>query len=146
MIFPAPKSALPWNPPVTMTLPAKSAAAYRKIWTSAGSPLLVHHLALAAALQAELGDTVKVVAAMRYGSPSITAGLQTLKAAGIDRILVLLVGAGLRLEGTGEPIELRAIGEPCALGGGAQRVVPRGEQPTPCHVGRPGQYMCSGPG
>jgi environmental stress-induced protein Ves len=38
---------------------------------------------------------------------------------GVDRILVLLAGGGLRLSGSGEPIELRALGEPCAFDGGA---------------------------
>ncbi len=37
---------------------------------------------------------------------------------GVDRILVLLAGDGLRLEGTGAPIELRACGEPYAFDGG----------------------------
>jgi ferrochelatase len=85
--------------------PAKSAAAYRKIWTSAGSPLLCHHLALATALQAALGDAVKVVAAMRYGSPSIATGLQTLKAAGIDRILILPLYPQYSSAATGSTLE-----------------------------------------
>jgi ferrochelatase len=69
--------------------PARSAEAYRKIWSEDGSPLLFHHLSLAQALQTELGEGVQVVPVMRYGNPSIASGLATLKAAGIDRILVL---------------------------------------------------------
>ena len=40
--------------------PRRSAAAYAKIWTPQGSPLLVHGRALAEALQKLLGDRVPV--------------------------------------------------------------------------------------
>ena len=68
--------------------PARSAAAYGKIWSEEGSPLLVHTLAQAKALQQKLGETVRVVPAMRYGNPSIAAGLEKLREAGCERILV----------------------------------------------------------
>ena len=68
--------------------PARSAAAYGKIWSEEGSPLLVHTLAQAEALQRKLGETVRVVPAMRYGNPSIAAGLEKLREAGCERILV----------------------------------------------------------
>lgn len=87
------------------TRPAKSAAAYRKIWTAAGSPLLVHHRALAEAVQESLGDGIKVVAAMRYGQPSIANALATLKAAGIDRILVLPLYPQYSSAATGSTLE-----------------------------------------
>jgi ferrochelatase len=70
--------------------PAKSAHAYRAIWDAVrGSPLLYHSRDLAAAVQARLGDTWRVELAMRYGSPSIAHGLEALRAAGVDRIVVL---------------------------------------------------------
>ncbi|RTZ74079.1 MAG: ferrochelatase [Gammaproteobacteria bacterium] len=68
--------------------PARSAAAYSKIWLEEGSPLLVHTLAQAEALQRKLGEAVRVVPAMRYGKPSIAAGLEKLREAGCERILV----------------------------------------------------------
>ena len=68
--------------------PRRSAEAYRKIWSDEGSPLLVHTLNQARALQERLGDGVKVVPAMRYGSPSIASGLKQLREAGCERILV----------------------------------------------------------
>jgi ferrochelatase len=66
-----------------------SAAAYRQIWTDQGSPLLVHGRALAAKLQARLGDGVRVELAMRYGSPSIAGALDRLERAGATRLVLL---------------------------------------------------------
>ena len=68
--------------------PAVSAAAYQKVWTDEGSPLRVHGLALAKALEQELGDGHRVVLGMRYGSPSIRDGLEALSRAGARRIVV----------------------------------------------------------
>ena len=85
--------------------PAKSAHAYRQIWTDQGSPLLVFHQALATAVQAELGDTITVAAAMRYGEPSIRAGLETLKQADVDEILVLPLYPQYSSSATGSSLE-----------------------------------------
>jgi len=75
------------------TRPRRSAAAYEKIWTADGSPLLHITLEQAAKLQTlldeDLDQPVKVVAAMRYGNPSIGIGLEQLRQAGARRILVL---------------------------------------------------------
>ena len=75
------------------TRPRRSAAAYAKVWTAAGSPLLVISRQLQQALQRELdghaGAPVKVTLAMRYGKPSIAAGLAELRAAGVRRVLVI---------------------------------------------------------
>lgn len=65
--------------------PRVAAAAYRKIWTEAGSPLLVHGRALAGKLQERLGETVQVELAMRYGEPSIESALERLDRAGVSR-------------------------------------------------------------
>ena len=84
--------ALLWQPIlrgiILNTRPTKSAHKYASIWTRDGSPLLVHTLRLAAKLEAALGDT-RVVTAMRYGHPSITAGLETLRTAECDRLVIL---------------------------------------------------------
>jgi len=75
------------------TRPQRSAHAYAKVWTDEGSPLLVISRRQCAALQAGLqelsGTGVKVVLAMRYGKPSIAAGLDELRQAGARRLLVL---------------------------------------------------------
>jgi len=84
--------ALLWQPIlrgiILNTRPAKSAQKYASIWTADGSPLLVHTQRLAARLETAL-DGSKVVAAMRYGQPSINAGLETLRNAGCTRVIVL---------------------------------------------------------
>ncbi len=73
---------------ILTTRPARSAEAYRKIWTDEGSPLLVHTHRQAAGLQERLGERVRVEAAMRYGNPSIAHGLERLREIGCRRILV----------------------------------------------------------
>ena len=73
--------------------PARSAAAYRKIWTDQGAPLLMHSKAIADGLHRQLSDRglgrVNVQLAMSYGKPSIEAGLQALYSKGARRLLVL---------------------------------------------------------
>lgn len=65
----------------------QSAAKYAAIWTEQGSPLLTWSRRQAAALAEVLQLPVRV--AMRYGAPSIGAGLDALVAAGARRVLVL---------------------------------------------------------
>ena len=73
--------------------PRRSAAAYRKVWESEGSPLLRHTKDQATALQnaltAQLGDRFVVDFAMRYGQPSIDTTLQSLLERGVTKLLVL---------------------------------------------------------
>jgi ferrochelatase len=73
--------------------PSKSAKKYASIWTKDGSPLKIHTEQQAKLLKGLLGqrgrDGVLVDWAMRYGSPSIAATLDKLKAQGATRILVL---------------------------------------------------------
>ncbi len=73
--------------------PARSAAAYRGIWTEQGSPLLIHTRNQAAALQKclheQYGDRVLVDFAMRYGEPSIDSAVQGLLDRGATKLLVL---------------------------------------------------------
>ncbi|MEN8108874.1 MAG: ferrochelatase [Pseudomonadota bacterium] len=75
------------------TRPRRTAEAYAKVWTDAGSPLLVisrqQQQALQAALEQRLGYPVSTVLAMRYGTPSLANGLQELRDAGARRVLVL---------------------------------------------------------
>lgn len=69
--------------------PRKSAKAYAAIWTEQGSPLLVLTEALAQGLRAELGESVHVEVAMRYGRPAIRERLERMKAEGVKNIVVL---------------------------------------------------------
>ena len=72
--------------------PAKSAHKYASIWTPEGSPLKVWTERQAQALQQHFdshSQPVLVRYAMTYGSPSIASQLDTLKAEGATRILVL---------------------------------------------------------
>ncbi len=72
------------------TRPGRSAAAYQKVWTDQGSPLMVISKAQRDALAHALaGRDIPVVLAMRYGNPSISSGLEALRAGGVRRILVL---------------------------------------------------------
>jgi ferrochelatase len=85
--------------------PRASAAAYRKIWTPEGSPLLVHGRALAAKVQALLGEAVQVELAMRYGNPSIASALDRFAAAGASRLVVLPLYPQYSSAATGSSIE-----------------------------------------
>ena len=73
--------------------PAKTAKKYAAIWTPDGSPLRVYTLRQAQILRGMLGEKlpapVPVVAAMRYGNPSIAEGLAKLREHGCERILVI---------------------------------------------------------
>ena len=72
--------------------PSKSAKAYRAIWTEWGSPLLAGSEALADAVAARLygaGRDDCVAAAMRYGRPSVAERLESLRAQGVTRLVVL---------------------------------------------------------
>ncbi len=68
--------------------PARSAEAYAKIWTEAGSPLLVHSRAFAEGVRERLGAGVPVELAMRYGRPSIRGALARLREQEVDRVIV----------------------------------------------------------
>jgi ferrochelatase len=66
-----------------------SAEHYQKIQMEEGSPLLVHTLRFAEGLAKELSDDHVIEIGMRYGNPSIVAGLGNLKKAGVDRIVAV---------------------------------------------------------
>lgn len=73
--------------------PPRSAAAYRKVWTDQGSPLLLHSRAIAEKLQDQLSATseapIPVELAMTYGEPSISKSIDSLLAKGVRRIVTL---------------------------------------------------------
>jgi ferrochelatase len=75
------------------TRPAKSAQKYAKIWTPEGSPLRTHTALQAKLLKGSLGNLygsqIAVAYGMRYGEPTIAAGIEELKQQHCDRILLL---------------------------------------------------------
>lgn len=68
--------------------PKQSAAAYQKVWTDAGSPLLFHGQHLMQKLSQRLGDHARIELAMRYQNPSIRDVMTRLRREGIDRLVV----------------------------------------------------------
>ena len=66
----------------------KAAAKYAKIWLPQGSPLAVHTQRLAEAMQSRWPGW-RVVAAMRYGEPSLKKTLAALDRQGAGRVIVL---------------------------------------------------------
>jgi len=66
-----------------------SAEHYQKIQMEEGSPLLVYTRKFAEGLAHELSDDYVVEIGMRYGNPSIAAGLANLRKAGVDRIVAV---------------------------------------------------------
>jgi ferrochelatase len=71
--------------------PKKSAKAYQSIWTENGSPLIHISQQQADKIAEKLRENnhnVEVELAMRYGNPSIEAGLEKLRDKGITRIIV----------------------------------------------------------
>jgi len=73
--------------------PKRSAHAYAKVWTDAGSPLMTWSLKqrkdLTRMLEAAVPAPLQVSLAMRYGNPSIASALEELRAANVRRLLVL---------------------------------------------------------
>lgn len=68
--------------------PKRSAHAYQQIWTKDGSPLLLHTQAQRDALAQRLPQA-EVVAAMRYGNPSLDAAVQALKGKGVTDVTLV---------------------------------------------------------
>ena len=73
--------------------PARSARAYRAVWTEHGSPLALNserqRLALQRALSERHPAPVTVALGMRYGRPSIATALDALRGAGVEALVVL---------------------------------------------------------
>ena len=73
--------------------PARSARKYQAIWTQDGSPLLAISQRQAAAVAATLAERhpglIQLAVGMRYGNPPIATALAKLRAANVQRLLVL---------------------------------------------------------
>ncbi len=85
--------------------PRRSAHAYGRIWDAQGSPLRWRSESLARALQAELGDTVRVALAMRYGAPAVGKTIAALQGEGVRRLLVLPLYPQYSATSTGSVID-----------------------------------------
>ena len=85
--------------------PRRSAHAYARIWTAAGSPLRVFSEALAEALQSALARQAQVALAMRYGAPSVLAQVRALQERGVRRLLVLPLYPQYSATSTGSVID-----------------------------------------
>lgn len=76
---------------ILRTRPRRSAQKYQAIWTEKGSPLLVISQAQVHKLQhivtERIKTPVKIVLGLRYGEPSIAAGLEQLREA--DQLVIL---------------------------------------------------------
>ena len=98
---------------ILTTRPKKSAHAYQQVWTDKGSPLAAITADQAEALQTRLGDGVRVAWAMRYGNPSIVSGIDALRRAGCQRIVLAPLYPQYCAATTGTVVD--------AAGGGAGR-------------------------
>lgn len=98
--------------------PARSARLYQRIWTAAGSPLMVHSRAQEEGLQARLGDGFRVVVGMRYGKPNIDQAMGQLRREGVGRIVVLPMFPQFSCSTTGslyDGVTRAAFGRRCQL-------------------------------
>lgn len=84
--------------------PRKSAAAYQKIWTKRGSPLLWHCEDLVTAVRERLGSDWVVELGMRYQKPSIAAALEKLSKAGVGRVVVFPLYPQYAVSSTGSTV------------------------------------------
>ena len=103
--LPAPLRWMLLNFIILPTRPAKSAAAYRKVWRPDGSPLRVFCESLRSRLQDSLGSGFQVELAMRYGQPSIHSALEKLRRAGCARLAVLPLYPQYASSSTGTSLE-----------------------------------------
>jgi ferrochelatase len=85
--------------------PKRSAEAYQKVWTSEGSPLLVHSRALTAALRERMPE-YPIELGMRYGNPAIESALSRLREQACDRIVVVPLYPHYASSSTGSSVEL----------------------------------------
>jgi ferrochelatase len=82
----------------------KSAAAYQKIWSGRGSPLLWHSEDLVAAVRERLGPDWVVELGMRYQNPSIASAIEKLRKAGAVRVVVFPLYPQYAVSSTGSTV------------------------------------------
>ena len=72
---------------ILINRPKETAHAYQKIWTSAGSPLIVTSRSVQSKLQARVNVPVEL--AMRYQNPSIESAVKNLSSRGVDDLFLI---------------------------------------------------------
>ncbi len=91
--FPRPLWWLILHGVILRVRPARSARAYRQVWSEGGSPLLVISRDQQCMLQQQLDriapNRYHVVLGMRYGNPAIQAALEEFERVGIKRVIAL---------------------------------------------------------
>lgn len=89
--------------------PKNSAEKYMQIWTSDGSPLLIHARRQARLLQGflgtRLGQSLPVELGMCYGNPSVESAVRSLREQGCDRILVFPLYPQYAASSTGSAVD-----------------------------------------
>ncbi len=84
----------------------RSAREYKKVWTDAGSPLLLYAQALQEKLGGRFeGEDITVELAMRYQSPSMDSVLERMRKANYDRIVLLPLYPQYASASTGSTLE-----------------------------------------
>jgi len=87
----------------------KVAKEYKKLWLKDGSPLLVHGIALVKKVQQLFNNganNVHVELAMRYQSPSIQDGLESLRSKNVDQLIVFTLFPQYASATTGSVMEI----------------------------------------
>jgi protoporphyrin/coproporphyrin ferrochelatase len=84
----------------------KSAALYKKVWTSEGSPLLTYTQKLAKKLQNLMGEDYLVIVGMRYGSPSLKEALDFISQNNIPKVILVPLYPQYASSTTGSALEL----------------------------------------
>ena len=70
--------------------PKKSAKLYKKIWTSKGSPLMVHMTEIVEKIQIAMNQkNLMIELGMRYGNPSLESALKKFKSNNVMNVLII---------------------------------------------------------
>jgi ferrochelatase len=91
---------------ILRTRPARSAEAYKRVWTEEGSPLLAITERLRRALEAALPTGVRAYAAMRYGEPSTRDVIRQMVRDGVTEAAVLPQYPHYAMSSYGTAVEL----------------------------------------
>ena len=83
----------------------RSAKLYQQIWTSNGSPLLIHGQKVKERLQKKLGAGYVVELGMRYQNPSLESALEKLRLAAPQKIIILPLYPQYASSSTGSSVE-----------------------------------------
>jgi ferrochelatase len=83
----------------------KSAKLYQQIWTKEGSPLLINGNKVKKLLQESLGDSYVVELGMRYQSPSLESALEKLRAARVNKMILIPMYPQYASSSTGSCVE-----------------------------------------